>query len=58
MGLPPKNLYNKRFENISLFRCGLHPYKLATLRARSYSSVATLLLRKSTRFHDKKNTRL
>jgi len=27
MGLPPKNLYNKRF------RFGLHPYKLATLPA-------------------------
>jgi len=33
MGLPPKNLYNKRFENMSIFRFGLHPYKLATLRA-------------------------
>jgi len=32
MGLPPKNLYNKRFENMSIFRFGSHPYKLATLR--------------------------
>ena len=33
MGLPPKNFYDKRFENVSFFRFGLHPYKLATLRA-------------------------
>jgi len=33
MGLPPKNLYNKRFENMLFFRFGLRPYKLATLRA-------------------------
>jgi len=32
MGLPPKNLYNKHFENMSIFIVGLHPYKLATLR--------------------------
>jgi len=34
VGLPPKNLNNKRFENMSIFwRFGVHPYKLATLRA-------------------------
>ena len=33
MGLPPKNLYIKRFENMSIFNFGLHPYKLATMRA-------------------------
>jgi len=33
MGLPPKNLYNKRFEICQFFRFGLHRYKLATLRA-------------------------
>jgi len=24
VGLPPKNLYDKRFENMSIFRFGLH----------------------------------
>jgi len=34
MSLPPKNLYNKRLTKIcQFFRFGLHPYKLATLRA-------------------------
>jgi len=33
MDLPPKNLYSKHFENMSIFRFGLHPYQLATLRA-------------------------
>jgi len=35
MGLPPNNLYNKTnaWEICQFFRFGLHPYKLATLRA-------------------------
>jgi len=33
MSLPPKNLYDKLFENMPIFRFGLHPYKLAALRA-------------------------
>jgi len=32
-GLTLKNLYNKRSENMSIFRVGLHPYKLAILHA-------------------------
>jgi len=32
-GPTTQNLYNKRFENMSIFRFGVHPYKLATLRA-------------------------
>jgi len=33
MGLPPKNFITNASKICQLFRFGLHPYKLATLRA-------------------------
>jgi len=33
IGLSSKDLHNKPLDNMSFFQFGLHPYKLATLRA-------------------------
>jgi len=39
MGLPPKNCITNASQICQMFRFGLHPYKLATLRLRATISL-------------------